>query len=382
MKDPFQAYQLELEVLSPVHVGTGEVFPAYAYQLDTTNNKVRILDVDKLLAILPPDLQDNYFEAVAGGPKQAQTTLSELSRSGKVDLTPAVVREIATSRSFNQTVLEAIDEAALEFRPLPVSPLGPYIPGSSLKGALRTAWIYQQTAGQEWRLEPGDRWSNRKGEGQIILPTSAFSLRSPFAKVKAKISTNFEARLLDYMGNGGPNLYQDPFRSLKVADSAPLTKTLLNRLRVFHRGADVDMDLTLLAETVPRKDANSLPQKISFDLRFQPGLANNPLEPEPLAKACRSFYGHVRDEEADFALEFNMATAKKEVYDEIAKRLADPAHQDGFPVRFGFGSGGLATTLALVIQGSAIPATRKGAGGTDAQLSYPLGWLWGQLKPL
>ena len=122
MKDPFQAYQLELEVLSPVHVGTGEVFPAYAYQLDTTNNKVRILDVDKLLAILPPDLQDNYFEAVAGGPKQAQTPLSELSRSGKVDLTPAVVREIATSRSFNQTVSEAIDEAALEFRPLPVSP--------------------------------------------------------------------------------------------------------------------------------------------------------------------------------------------------------------------------------------------------------------------
>lgn len=375
MKDPFQVYQLELEVLSPVHVGTGEVFPAYAYQLDAFNNKVRILDVDKLLAILPPALQENYFQAVAGGPKQAQTTLSELSRSGLVDLAPAVVREIGTSRSFNQTVAEAIDEAALEFRPLPVSPLGPYIPGSSLKGALRTAWIYQQTAGQEWRLEPGDRWSNRRGEGKILLPTSAFSLRNPFPKVSAKINTEFEARLLGYMGNRGPDLYKDPFRSLRVADSSSLGKTLLNRLRVFHRSDEADMDLTLLAETVPLKE------RISFVLRFQPGLADNPLEPEPLAKACRSFYGDVSDEEAAFALEFNMTKAK-EVYDEIAKRLADPANQDGFPLRLGFGSGGLAVTLALAIEGTTIPATRKGAGGTDARSSFPMGWLWGQLKPL
>lgn len=375
MRDPFQAYQLELEVLGPVHVGTGEMFPAYAYQLDIKNHRARTLNLDRLLAILSPSQLENYLQAVSRGPMQAHKTLKELGNNGLVDFSPAVERDIKTSKSFEETVANAVDEAALEFRPLPVNPLGPYIPGSSLKGALRTAWIYHQTEGYEWRLDSHNHWSVSKGEGTVRLPGSAFDPRGPFPRVKANINTDFEAKVLGYMGNKGPDLHRDPFRSLKVADSAPLTKTLLNRLRVFHRRAGADMDLVLLAETVQRNE------KIRFDLRFQPGLVKNSLEPESLAEACSAFYQFVYQTEAQFAHEHGMVNANS-VYLEIAKRLDDPAYDDGFPLRFGFGSGGLATTLALIIDGTKIPATRKGAGGTDAQMSYPLGWVWGQLKPL
>ncbi len=79
------------------------------------------------------------------------------------------------SPAFLETVRSATEEALLEYRPLPYSPLGAYLPGSSVKGALRTAWLFHllveggqvaefdRRAGV-WRLRP---WRERDGEAHV-----------------------------------------------------------------------------------------------------------------------------------------------------------------------------------------------------------------------
>ncbi|MDT7922700.1 MAG: type III-A CRISPR-associated RAMP protein Csm5, partial [Thermus sp.] len=44
-----ETFRLELEAISPVHVGTGETYPAYAYVPDFEKKEVHLLDPGVLL---------------------------------------------------------------------------------------------------------------------------------------------------------------------------------------------------------------------------------------------------------------------------------------------------------------------------------------------
>ena len=73
-----RSFRLELEALSPVHVGTGEAYPAYAYVPDFARKAVHLLDPAALLLALPEARRRQYLEKVAQGPKAAQEVLRYL----------------------------------------------------------------------------------------------------------------------------------------------------------------------------------------------------------------------------------------------------------------------------------------------------------------
>ena len=60
-----RSFRLELEALSPVHVGTGEAYPAYAYVPDFARKAVHLLDPAALLLALPEARRRQYLEKVA-----------------------------------------------------------------------------------------------------------------------------------------------------------------------------------------------------------------------------------------------------------------------------------------------------------------------------
>lgn len=368
-----EAYRLELEALSPVHVGTGEVYPAYAYVPDREAKQVHLLDPAALLLSLPEERRRQYLAKVAQGPKAAQEILGFLYQEGQLPQ-EAILRTVGASTAFFKTLEEATEEAALEWRPLPQSPLGPYLPGSSVKGALRTAWLFWTLLrrGEVVEFREG-RWTFRKP-----TPRDGEALIRPPKSPKLQDNQAFEATVLGYMGGRGPDLYRDPFRAVRLSDSGP-GEGFLNRIGVFHPKKNTQ-GLVLLAETF-RKGS-----RFSFSFRYHKGLSARerkgvagPIPPEELKKALREYYRKVAEWERAFAEDHGLARAR-EVYRELEERLKDP---EVFPLRVGFGSGRLALRLALLLPEDHLeaqePKTRKTIGATGPRDGYPLGWMVGRL---
>ncbi len=370
-----ESYRLSLETLGPIHVGTGEAFPAYSYLLDEKNKQALILDAGRLLELLSLQQQKNYLQAVAQGPKRAQESLHSLWSSGLVDPTPAILRRIPVSSAFIQTVKNATDAAGLEFRPLPRSPLGAYLPGSSIKGALRTAWMFRRVLQRGQDIEYSDRW--RWGQK---VPKDDWPLITPPKKIGPKVAQEFEALVLDYAAERGFNLHKDPFRQVRVGDTEPSDNLLLNRIGVFHPKATMD-GTVLLAETFRRK------AQLLSTLRLHTGLAqqkhkesvSHGISARELANACREYYQQVAAREEEFAKSNGLNTALQ-TYKELEQRLqADP---QAFPLRIGFGSGRMSIRLALLLEGEEgeEPKTRKTAGHSKPKDSFPLGWAVARLE--
>jgi len=371
-----QSYRLELETIGPVHVGTGEAFPAYSYLVDEARKEALILDAGRLLELLSESQQRNYLEAVAQGPKRAQESLRSLWSSGLIDPAPAVVRRVAVSAPFIQTIQEATDAAGLEFRPLPRSPLGAYLPGSSIKGALRTAWLFKRILQKGQDVEYKGRW--QWGEE---APRDQWPFIRPPKEIRTPTAQGFEALVLDYATDRSPNLHRDPFRQVRVSDSEPSDNLLLNRVGVFHPRGTMD-NTVLLAETFRRST------KLVAAIRFHTGLARqrhadtvaHAISAQDLAAACREYYQEVAAREEEFAKNHDLRQALS-VYKELDQRLS--ANPKAFPLRVGFGSGRMSIRLALLLDGEEghEPRTRKTAGAKEPKDGYPMGWVIARLEP-
>lgn len=371
-----EAYRLELELLGPVHVGTGEAFPAYSYLVDEARKEVLILDPGRLLELLSEKQRDNYLQAVAQGPKQAQNTLRSLWGSGLLDLTPAVLRRVAASPAFINTVKDATDVAGLEFRTLPRSPLGAYLPGSSIKGALRTAWMFQRILERDRDIEYHGRWTWGKKP-----PKDEWPLVQPPKSINTRVAQEFEALVLDYATERSPDLYKDPFRQIRVGDTEPCDNLLLNRIGVFHPKGSMDSTV-LLAETFRSKS------KLTSILRLHTGLSrqssqktvSHAISADALKEACRAYYQEVAAREEEFARQHNLTQALS-IYKDLEQRLQnDPK---AFPLRIGFGSGRMSIRLALLLDGEEgqEPKTRKTAGHSNPKDGFPMGWAIARLEP-
>ncbi len=273
---------------------------------------------------------------------------------------------------------QAVEEALLEFRPLPQSPQGPYLPGSSVKGALRTAWLFLSVLnrGEDVVLK-GDRWLfvGKTGREPRIRPPKV---------LKPSHNQHFEGAVLGYLkpdkkGQLKLDLYADPFRAVRLTDSNP-GEGFLDRIGIFHLKGTMK-GTVLLAETFP------VGSKFRFLFRYQPGLAQHqgvaqPIPPAKLVQALREYYSLVAEWERRIAEDDQLVKAL-EVYHRLEERLKDP---DVFPIRLGFGSGRLAIRLALPLpeehpEGQE-PITRKTAGSLEPRDGYPLGWAVGRLLSL
>jgi CRISPR-associated protein Csm5 len=336
---------------------------------DFEKKEVHLLDPGVLLLALPEARRRQYLEKVAQGPKAAQDILAYLHKEGQLPQ-EAILRTLPTSAAFLRTIQEATQEALLEWRPLPRSPLGAYLPGSSVKGALRTAWLFWTLVEKDlvaefskgaWRLRP----RAAQEEARIYPP------RAP----KLEQNQAFEAVALGYLGNKGPDLYQDPFRAVRLTDSAP-QETFLNRIGVFHPKKDTS-GLALLAETF-RKGS-----RFTLGFRYHGGLSRHrgvsmPIPPKDLQRALREYYTKVAEWERGFAEEHRLKNALG-VYEELFQRLKDP---EVFPIRVGFGSGRLSLRLALLLPEdhpeAQEPKTRKTVGSAKPRDGFPLGWMVGR----
>lgn len=415
MPDFLNIYRVKITPLTPVHVGSGETIEPFEYLL--RGDELWVLSPQRLLELLQGEDLENYLKALERGPFAAREALAKIASA--TDLRPAITWRAPVGRAFARYLEEAFEKRTgeLAVRVFPRSLKGPYLPGSSLKGAIRTVLLFDLSREElkaefdeesyQWRgerdlvwvsggrhLYPGD-WRLQSGLGRIRPPIAVKDPRGWQKRDVYRINVRFESHLLRNppRKKGDADVLRDPLRALAVADSGTLPKTELRLIEVYgsKREKSSPTGIRLLAETWVQGSVES-------ELRFHWGLQTKKsslllrgrgsdkapplLKLDDLAASAYERYINLAEEELAFYEDRGWNLAKRRM-EAVLEAIESCLNEDGtmkkpyrFPLRLGFGASELTMRLSEFIEyngrGGGVridPVSRKLAEGE------PMGWV-------
>lgn len=328
----WESFPITLTPLTPIHIGDGSQLEAYEYTV--VKDRFYRVSLDRLLARLTPPEREQLNRYV-------ERDLIGLRRFVREHFSPEIAEyQASASPQFQQVYEEKLGQSQNQLIVFPfLRTMGkPLIPGSSLKGALRTAVL--------------DR---------LIV--------SPIAD--QEYADTLEAKTLGYMGDRRPNIPDDPLKGLRVADVSLSTEHIVAEqveTKKKEAGRLEDLSLQILQEVTMSALTG---QEMSFrgEIRIYEGFLNSETAPLKqglrwLAEACNGFY---RDRA--LAAEERYFRGLKSV-ESVYERIRAAITQDSFLVRLGWGSGLDSISLNLRKQQPRLVKTRKLIDNR-----FPLGWL-------
>lgn len=163
---------LEIETLTPVHVGTGELFGPLDYAIG--DGRVGVADLGRLFR-QHPERADAIGQRLADTTPAGLRSLSLEQLLARTELADEGLWRYRLPAS--EETLAALERARMqehELRPVTKTPdVRAYLPGTAIKGAIRTALIYAgTTASPEWAkqyLDQSLRPGPANGRAQQVL---------------------------------------------------------------------------------------------------------------------------------------------------------------------------------------------------------------------
>lgn len=337
MKKLFRTYELQITPLTPVHVGSGEELNPGEYFVFSDEHDWPVLfatDIGYLGSWLQPQSRQTLESWVSSDPIAWVTKVSPGSSWEKVikkyarfqsDLTKRVAGEIRDRWGRRDSRLGVVTMQ----RPAKDA----VIPGSSIKGAIRTALL----------------WS------AVRKPLKGFPDRDPDVAV-------WERRTL---GSKSGEIQDDPLRYLKVGDAVAegVRTWVLDTVHAGMKSADgKTAELQDYRECLPDEHLAERAYTISSRLTIaDTNPASSPsggqLSAERILKSCRDFYGRVIECEREY---WRGDDEMIGVYDNLQQRFSEAS--DGAPIRIGWGSGMDSVSLNLAKQRGAHPPRNKRVG--------------------
>jgi len=368
-------YKMQIEILSPVHIGSGEQIDPLEYVIDEApdTDGARVfyrLDIAGFLSGLDASQKNRFNEALKSNrPLMMREFLAREIKGAalekftlfRVDTGPSFEEAYSKSRNDmnNQLLVELFPRCGFSQQA--------YLPGSSIKGSIRTAVVSQLA-------EPGiDRrlYTNRQG------------------KLDRGSGVRLEQKILGYH-----DAKQDPFKMLRITDAfLPPAATFIDRVQIYNparrQGPDPAGIKMFYEQCFSMLDGEHIVAggilEINDDLVGKKGVdkskkpvnaVSRPLTAEQIARSCRDFYRpKMEDEHENFYCNRNDPDLEKH-----SDRLLDVEYADlEFPVRIGRFSHVECHTL----DGYRQPKTRRGWGKTrmlsDGRM--PMGWAKISLAP-
>lgn len=372
------ARALAISTLSPIHIGCDEVYepsnfvihdgllhaldPAdLAESLSATERKQlgTLSDQREPIGAIQRFFRD-HAERFAGLARHQVAVAADIVSEYERNAGKATQRGPAGEATYNVFPI-----ARTAYRPIDATP---YLPGSSLKGSIRTAWLNHKNRGEA--LTSGDKVDKRNANRRL------------------------QERLLDYEAGKFEN---DPFRHLGLSDAHPEDNSVPPPTRVLYaiskkkrlpRDSErPPQDLKTFLETIP----DSLPSAFCSELRLSGKIGWN-----ELCDACNSFYQPQLEGELGHPVLGNLLDAdwQKLISHLLSNELSSLIKaRQGFLLRVGRHSGAESVTLNglrdIKILGPRVDnkqtfdfrsnttekrfATQNKAG-TGGLL--PFGWLW------
>jgi CRISPR-associated protein Csm5 len=337
------------EILAPIHIGDGTELEPLEYVI---KDKFYKIDLEGWLSTLVGD-KFKEFHRLTGKDYAEKTTLVSLRR---------FVRANIGLQNHTQWIADVTGKVRKRYeerfdRPenqLPMSPFirsysRPFLPGSSVKGSIRTAYLNDLAEGVSFdRKERAD-----VAEGRILDALRYRERRPPAFDIE-----------------------RDPFRGIIVRDVfLPEGSTTFAEVINYNRkeGRLNPTNIQILSEVTYSR---MMGRPICFDLEItidskvfrstKVHEKHKNLSPEFLLKACDRFYKMALVEERDTLLRGLSGVSNiNEVYD----RILD-ASKDGYLFRLGWGSGVISMTIK-----KARSAMRYGNSKHLVEGLYPLGWI-------
>lgn len=131
----------ELTCISPIHIGNGELLKQYEYIFTKDRNQQRVYFLDKakwMAFLVRHDLIDDYAQSVFSG----RMNLYGWLQSQRIGSLSAIIREVCNASADVYLVRERQQRVNDISRQVKTPDGIPYIPGSTLKGAIRSAILF------------------------------------------------------------------------------------------------------------------------------------------------------------------------------------------------------------------------------------------------
>lgn len=329
-------HQLTLTPLTPIHIGTGSVIEPFEYVI---TDRLYKFSPESFLQTLDEREQERFLKLAS----LDVLGMREFVRNRFKKARPGIEFEMDVHPMALKTYQERLENIRSD---LSVSPFirtsqTPYIPGSSLKGAIRTAMLYAKVP------KPLTEYDSKKVESKAF---------------------GFNIRRRD--GSFWVDMTRDPFKFLKIGDSGlQKNSTMLEVVSVYtKRDGEWSEDMTLLREvthsmlTVPE---NPPEFKAAVSTLENPSIGKSPFSVEQIIKDCNTFYYlHLQNERkflAAFPQAQNWYNALSKIYDNLS--------EDSCLIRFGWGTGFDGVTINYAMRHKLTKKSRR----LTADL-LPLGW--------
>jgi len=334
-------YSLSCEILSPLHIGTGDELDPLNYIIK--GETMYRISFDRLVGRMD-DAERTALEALID-----EGNLLKLRRF--VVRHPQVLREpvcsVAVTPSLAKLYSTKLDDIQnqLLIHPFMRTQGGaiPFIPGSSLKGAIRTAVVSELAKG-----------------GSLPKPGGT------------REEYEFEARVLD-----SDDAKNDPFRGLKIRDAALSDSDMIvaEVRNLKRKGSSVETNSIQMMCEITRSRVSGNAVTFETELLLDDGLhavgfIKKPLSAEQVVMSCNNFYRE------------KMETEHKKFYrgsrmDGASAALLGVALEPGeFLLRMGRFSGVESVTLDGYRNPK--PPGKRGIWGTTRNIAddaFPMGWM-------
>lgn len=201
--------------LTPVHIGDGAIMTPESYRLRKRGNSdvLERFDAPAVVSRMPEAGMRAYVAALRkGGLHQAHAMLQKAADA-------LIVERIMVSAASRHDIERVLDNPQRrgEIKPFVRSGGTPIMPGSSIKGAIRTAWLAAETTDAMIR-EIGSR-AERERVGKTGVLSNQFQERA--------------------FGHSGQHTERDPMRDLSVGDIALADEsTMIDKVQVLNRSAE------------------------------------------------------------------------------------------------------------------------------------------------
>jgi CRISPR-associated protein Csm5 len=324
--------RLLLEMLTPVHIGSGEKIDPYEYVI---TDKLYIINLWKFISSLSFDDKEKFLKISSSDMIETRKFIKE-----KADLNNVTEYSMNVHRSVHNIYTDKIgdEKNSLSIQTCIKTLDRPYIPGSSVKGPIRTALLFSMAdkpIEKTWRVQQ-----------------NVFKFKSA---------------------------QDDPFRALSISDSIPIDidNMLIFPVKTYAKNKKKNDKFEESGYIIIVEGTNSyytgktvkISHDIAIDNRLQKQKNFIDINPEKIASSCNEFYGRVIEEELNF-YENSDTSFAYDTYKSFETDLPSLEKEGAFMLRLGWGSGYNSMTINLAKETPESKVSRRLIRG-----EFPLGWV-------
>lgn len=319
----------KIKTVTPIHIGCGEDYEPTMFTVDEKKLEMTIFSPFDMLATLTENERDEFTRVCSQGTVESlhdiYRFLGGKSFSG---------RKIAVSKGFSEHYKDILGRdrrffsqnfSSMQIRRTAYHQTTglPYLPGSSIKGAIRTAFLNHEVKGSD--SETIKRIKQELREGQPRFK----------AKKLEGILLKTERHPEDAMAGNSSPIERDPFRLVKVSDFLPLPGARTRVCHAIHRSRKPQSEkgwrMPVMVEVI--EPGSEFCGSITFDVKAEGSAVSMGLGKTKISKGIKSFFSSRAAEEKMILSALGMDTANHE---KIEKRTS---------LRVGFHSGAESMTV-------------------------------------